>query len=460
LKLASATAHAAALGLQATARGDEAAEKKLDEAADAAERDAEALAALASADEAAADHDVAVFGQLTKEYAEQAAHKVKKFVDGVGRAIKKAVKAVAHAAAKVGKVIAAHAKGLEQAALVAGAVVLTVVNVAQLGLDPLTDAAEGADIAGAVAVGADTAVDTGAEAGADAAGEAGGDTAEETEAEEEETSCGGESFTAGTKVLLASGAAVPISQLKVGEKVLATNTRTGKTQPEAIAAVLVHHDTDLYDLKIRAGTQTSVIDTTSTHLFFVPGTGGNGGRWVKAGALRYGGHLRTPGSGYATVTGGWTPKVTTGWMWDLTIPGNNDHDFYINTAATAVLAHNQDAPGSACPTAQKAAQDAAQNIRESSSGRPPTATAAAVDRTTGEVYTGTSGELTEAPSELADRLPSPSNEPWSPWNCAEVAACSKAIAAGSKLEDLDVATVRTATGEDFPPCDNCSTWLP
>jgi hypothetical protein len=36
----------------------------------------------------------------------------------------------------------------------------------------------------------------------------------------------------------------------------------------------------------------------------------------------------------------WTPQVTSGWMWDLTVPGNNDHDFYIDVAATAVLVHN------------------------------------------------------------------------------------------------------------------------
>jgi hypothetical protein len=258
--------------------------------------------------------------------------------------VKKAVKAVAHAAAKVGKVIAAHAKSLEQAALVVGAVALTVVNVAQGGLDPVTDAAEGADIAGIAAVGADAAdagASAAADAGADAAGDAAGDTAEQTEAEEAETTCGGESFTSGTKVLLASGAAVPISQLRAGERALATNTSTGKTQAEVVAAVLVHHDTDLYDLKIRAGTQTSVIDTTSNHLFYVPGTGRHGGRWVKAGTLRYGTHLRTPdGSDTATVVTGWIPKQRDGWMWDLTIPGNNDHDFYIDTTTADVLVHN------------------------------------------------------------------------------------------------------------------------
>ena len=34
------------------------------------------------------------------------------------------------------------------------------------------------------------------------------------------------------------------------------------------------------------------------------------------------------------------------------------------------------------------------------------------------------------------------------------------IAAGASLDDLIVWTVRTRTGEYFPPCANCSTWLP
>jgi hypothetical protein len=30
-----------------------------------------------------------------------------------------------------------------------------------------------------------------------------------------------------------------------------------------------------------------------------------------------------------TVVSGTTPKQHSGWMWDLTVPGNNDHDFYV-----------------------------------------------------------------------------------------------------------------------------------
>jgi hypothetical protein len=91
---------------------------------------------------------------------------------------------------------------------------------------------------------------------------------------------GGSSFTAGTLVLLASGKAVPISQLKVGEMVLATNTKTGKTQPEAVTAVLVHHDTDLYDLK--SGLVPRLLSSTRP----APICSGYRAPWVAAGGPR------------------------------------------------------------------------------------------------------------------------------------------------------------------------------
>jgi hypothetical protein len=102
--------------------------------------------------------------------------------------------------------------------------------------------------------------------------------------------------------------------------------------------VLVHHDTNLYDLTVRARGRTAVIHTTSNHPFWDASTTG---RWVKAGALRYGTRLRTPAGGTATALGGHAPRHRSGWMWDLTIPGN--HDFYIATTAAPVLVHN-------CPT--------------------------------------------------------------------------------------------------------------
>jgi hypothetical protein len=98
------------------------------------------------------------------------------------------------------------------------------------------------------------------------------------------------SFTAATKVLTASGALVAISKLKIGDKVLATSTKAGQTTAEMVSAVLVHHDTNRYDLTVKTAHGTAVIaTTTSNHLFWDATTH----RWVKAAALKYGIHLRT-----------------------------------------------------------------------------------------------------------------------------------------------------------------------
>jgi hypothetical protein len=148
-------------------------------------------------------------------------------------------------------------------------------------------------------------------------------------------SCG-ESFTAGTKVLLASGLAVPIASLKPGDKILATNTKTGKTQAETAAAVLLNHDTDLYDLKVKTARGSAAIDTTRNHPFFDL----TRHRWVKAGALKHGDHLRTSNGATAIVVSGRAPADTAGWMWDISVPGGNDHDFYIDTTVATVLVHN------------------------------------------------------------------------------------------------------------------------
>jgi hypothetical protein len=53
--------------------------------------------------------------------------------------------------------------------------------------------------------------------------------------------CGGMTFTAGTRVLLAGGTTSPISSLQKDDKVEAgPDTRSGNDQPETITAVLGH----------------------------------------------------------------------------------------------------------------------------------------------------------------------------------------------------------------------------
>ncbi len=62
-------------------------------------------------------------------------------------------------------------------------------------------------------------------------------------------------------------------------------------------------------------------------------------------------HLKTPDGQPAIVVGGSVPAVHDGWMWDLTVPGNNDHDFYVSVGsgdvAASILVHNV---GGICPT--------------------------------------------------------------------------------------------------------------
>ena len=149
------------------------------------------------------------------------------------------------------------------------------------------------------------------------------------------------SFAPATLVLLASGKAIPISSLKPGDVVLATNTRTGKTSPEKVTAVEVNHDTNLFDLKVKTARGVEVIHTTSNHLFWDPSRN----KWVPAAKLRKGEALKAADGSLATADGGTIPAGHDGWMWDLTIPGNSDHDFYVQASSIDILVHN-----ASCPT--------------------------------------------------------------------------------------------------------------
>ena len=148
-------------------------------------------------------------------------------------------------------------------------------------------------------------------------------------------------------------------------KVLATNVRTGKTQREPVAAVLVHYDTNRYDLTIKNGNRAAVIQTTSSHLFWET----TSHRWVKAAALIPGDELRTLNGTGVTIAHGLIPRARSGSMWDLTVTG--DHDFYIETIAASVLVHNCPVPGGSMSSADigKAGVERTANEIEQANGR-------------------------------------------------------------------------------------------
>jgi hypothetical protein len=149
----------------------------------------------------------------------------------------------------------------------------------------------------------------------------------------DELICGGMSFSPQTRILLANGKTVPISALTIGTKILAWDTRTHHNKVEAVSAVLVHYDQNLYDIRLEVGHQTAVVETTRNHPFYQAT-----GRWIWASELATGTRLRTSDASTVTVTGGYAPVRTDGWMWDLTVPA--EHDFFVSAGAATVLVHN------------------------------------------------------------------------------------------------------------------------
>ena len=61
-------------------------------------------------------------------------------------------------------------------------------------------------------------------------------------------------------------------------------------------------------------------------------------------------------------------KVHDGWMWDLTVPGNNDYDFYVIAGAASTLVHNDDGCSRAARLAGRVIQRAQNGNRSPTAG--------------------------------------------------------------------------------------------
>ena len=147
-----------------------------------------------------------------------------------------------------------------------------------------------------------------------------------------------QSFTPTTRVELASGAFVPISSIKVGDKVLATDPTSGKTTAETVTATNIHGDNDLMDLVVHTRTGNQTIHTTDLHPVWDVTTGS----WTLVEDLKSGDVLRSYDGHLSTVAN--TIQLSGSRdMWDLTV--TTDHDFYVVvTGGTGVLVHNVDGP--------------------------------------------------------------------------------------------------------------------
>jgi hypothetical protein len=158
--------------------------------------------------------------------------------------------------------------------------------------------------------------------------------------------CSGHSFSPDTKVLMADGKTKAISEIRVGDKVVATDPATGKTVARTVTWHHINRDRDLTNLTVRtADGGKNTVETTRHHPFWNE----KAKQFVAAGALvgaaLLGAQVATPDRATAAPT---TPVVEsvvnyTGdrEMHDLTV--NEIHTYYVVAGTTPVLVHN-------CPT--------------------------------------------------------------------------------------------------------------
>ncbi|MFF5293698.1 RHS repeat-associated core domain-containing protein [Paractinoplanes globisporus] len=163
---------------------------------------------------------------------------------------------------------------------------------------------------------------------------------------ENAASCAGaNSFAAGTLVLMADGSTKRIEDVRIGDKVVATDPTTGRTGVRVVTALIVGvGEKQMVELTVDLdgdkGGKTATVDATDGHPFWAPDLH----RWVDAGDLKPGAMLRTGAGTYVQVTATkkWTAQQKE--VHNLTVDGL--HTYYVVVGGRALLVHNA---GSTCP---------------------------------------------------------------------------------------------------------------
>ncbi|MEV0453213.1 polymorphic toxin-type HINT domain-containing protein [Streptomyces sp. NPDC050600] len=147
------------------------------------------------------------------------------------------------------------------------------------------------------------------------------------------------SFVEGTQVLLADGTTKPIEDVRVGDKVVATDPKTGQTRVETVTAEikgqgLKHLVKVTIDIDGKAGKKTAQVTATDGHPFWVPELG----VWARATDLRPGQWLQTSSGTFVQVAAveRWTNPGTS--VYNLTV--SDLHTYYVLAGTTPILVHN------------------------------------------------------------------------------------------------------------------------
>ncbi len=138
------------------------------------------------------------------------------------------------------------------------------------------------------------------------------------------------SFSAETLVRMADGTEKPISEVSVGDEVLATDPETGETAGGRVTKLWVHEDT-LTDLEFQDGTR---ITTTEDHPFWSV----TDQRFERADELTAGEEALTDTGERVRVKGLNYKTSRTGTAYNLTV--DDIHTYYVLAGATPVLVHN------------------------------------------------------------------------------------------------------------------------
>ncbi|WP_406293478.1 polymorphic toxin-type HINT domain-containing protein [Embleya sp. NBC_00888] len=154
------------------------------------------------------------------------------------------------------------------------------------------------------------------------------------------TGGGCNSFLPETLVLLADGSSKPISEVKVGDLVMATDPESGETSPQQVTALITGiGEKSLVEITVDTdgdrGTATDTITATDHHPFWLE----DRQDWVDAENLTPGDLLRTSAGTYVQITAirKWTQHRQVN---NLTVEG--PHTYYALAGKTPVLVHNCD----------------------------------------------------------------------------------------------------------------------
>ncbi|WP_456095351.1 polymorphic toxin-type HINT domain-containing protein [Parafrankia elaeagni] len=152
--------------------------------------------------------------------------------------------------------------------------------------------------------------------------------------------CVSNSFDGDTPVLLADGTTTPIADIRIGDRVLATNPDTGQTEPHTVTALIIGTgDKDLVDITVDTPTGPATLTATAGHPFWDT----TDHEWVDAEDLTTSDTLRTP-DGHQVPIASTHDYHQHDTVYNLTI--DTLHTYYVLAGHSPVLVHNT--PPSPC----------------------------------------------------------------------------------------------------------------